>query len=378
VAQSFYREGRVAKPGFETFSLVYPGLRCDESGYIQEVGRMWGIKSNAVDAADSDVSCYTEHVRRYYDFPYPPNGVMHEPVMALAQAKAVRVHLTGLGGDQWLTGSLGHHADLLRRFRIADLIRQSRFDSQVLSDLGEPVSPLFLVVRYGLWPLLPLAAQRAIKWALMGERDGVPRWIGSQFARRIELSERLRKKKTAGQRFSSVVRRDLSLYLTSGWSSLQRDLTDRYGSWFGIELRHPFLDRRVIEFAMALPEEQRWQRNETKFVLRQAMRGLLPETVRQRRTKADFSHVHPKAMHAQGGERLFDSLAIVSLGWVDCEQVRNMYRHMATRFAQGDEDYTTYMWPLWMIFGIELWFKTVFMSSAAVSPRVSRMQEAAI
>ena len=376
VAHSLYREGLVAGPGFEAFSMVFPGLPCDESVYIQDVVRMWGIKSNAVDAKVPDASCYTEQVRHYYDFPYPPSGTIYDSVSALAQAKAIRVLLTGLGGDQWLTGSLGHQADLLRRFRILDLIRQSRFDSQVLSDLGEPTSPLFLVVRYGLWPLLARTPQRAIKWALMGKRDGVPRWIDPQFARRIQLSERLRKKKTAGHRFSSVVQRDLSLYLTSGWSSLQRELSDRYGSSFGIELRHPFLDRRVIEFAMALPEEQRWRRDETKFVLRRAMRGLLPETVRHRRTKADFSYVYPKAMHAQGGERLFDSLAIDSLGWVDGERVRKMYRHMATSFAQGGEDYTTYMWSLWMIFGIELWFKTVFLSGAAVSPRVSRVQEA--
>lgn len=378
VAHSLYREGVVANPGLETFSLLFPGMACDESGYIQEVGRMWGITSNAVDAVDPDVSCFTEQVRRYYDIPFSPNGVMLDPVMALAQAKAVRVHLTGVGGDQWLTGSLGHHADFLRRFRIADLIRQSRFDSQVLSGLDEPTSPFFLVVRHGLWPLLPRLAKRAIKWAILRERDGVPRWIDSQFARRIQLSERLRKKHTAGHRFPTVAQKELGLNLTSAWSSLGRESVERYGFWFGIEYRHPFLDRRVIEFAMALPEEQRWQRDQTKFVLRQAMRGLLPEAVRQRLTKADFSHLHPKAMHLQGGERLFDSLTIVLLGWVDRERVRQMYRHMAARFARGGEDYTTYMWPLWMIFGIDLWFKTVFVSGAAVSPRISCVQEAAI
>ena len=378
VAQSLYREGVVANPGFETFSLLFPGLPCDESGYIQEVVRMWGITSNAVDAADPDVTCFTEHVRRSCDFPDAPNGVMLDPVMALAQTKAVRVHLTGVGGDQWLTGSLGHHADLLCRFRILDLFRQSRCDSQVLSGLDEPTAPLFVVVRYGLWPLLPRAAQRVVKWALLGERDGVPRWIDSQFARRIQLSERLRKKHTAGHRFPTIAQKGLGLNLTSGWSCFGRESVERYGSWFGIEYRHPFFDRRVIEYALALPEEQRWRRDQTKFVLRQAMKGLLPETVRQRLTKADFSHVHPKAMHGQGGECLFDSAAIVSLGWVDRERVRTMYRHMATRFAQGGEDYTTYMWPLWMIFGIELWFKTVFLSGAAVSPRVSCVQEAAI
>lgn len=378
VAHSLYREGVVANPGLETFSLLFPRLPCDESGYIQEVGRMWGITSNAVDAPEPDASCYKEHVIRHHDLPYPPNGVMHDPVMALAQADGIRVYLTGSGGDQWLTGSLRHHADLLCRLRILALLRQARCDSRVLSHQDDPASPFYVVVRYGLWPLLPRAAQHTIKWAVRGEWDRVPRWINPEFATRIHLAERLRRKEFAGQRFPTFAQKELSLSLTSGLPSLQCELSDRYGSWFGIECRHPFLDRRVIEFAMALPEEQRWRRDQTKFILRQSMRGLLPETVRQRLTKADFSHVHPKAMHAQGGERLFDSLIIASLGWVDRERVRQMYRHMATRFAQGDEDYTTYMWPLWMIFGIELWFKTVFVNGTVVSPRVSCVQEATI
>jgi len=378
VAHSLYREGVVDGPGVETFSLVFPGMACDESGYIQEVVRMWAVESNAVKAEDPGASCYVEHVRRYHDFPYVPNGEMHNPLMALAQEKRVRVLLTGVGGNEWLTGGLRHHADLMCRFRILDLIRQSRLDSHVLSHDGDPTSPLFLIIRYGLWPLLPRRIQRAVKWALNGERNGVPRWIHPGFARRIQLAKRLREKESAGQRFPTLVQKELSLYLTSGWSSLGREWLERYGSWFGLEQRHPFLDRRVIEYALALPEEQRWRRDQTKFVLRHAMRGLLPETVRKRRTTADFSHVYPEALRAQGGEHLFDSLAIASLGWVDRERVSLMYRHMATRYVRGDGDYSTYMWPLWMIFGIELWFKSVFVSGAVVSPRVSRMQEATI
>lgn len=378
VAQSLYREGQVADPGFETFSLVFPGLRCDETAYIRHVTRMWDVKSNAVEPEDPRASCYADHVHRYHDFLSAPNGEMHNPLMALAQQKGIRVLLTGVGGDRWLTGGLRHHADLLRRFRILDLIRQSRFDSQVLSHDGDPMSSSFIIVRYGLWPLLPRPVQRAVKWALSRERNGVPRWISPEFARQIQLSKRLRGEESAGQRFPTLVQKELSLYLTSGWSSLGRESLERYGSWFGIEQRHPFLDRRVIEYALALPEEQRWRRDQTRFVHRHAMRGLLPEIVRQRLTTADFSHVYPEALHAEGGEHLFDSLAIASVGWVDGVQARLMYRHMATRYTRAEGDYSTYILPLWMIFGIELWYKTIFLGDAVVSPRVSRVQEAAI
>ena len=55
-----------------------------------------------------------------------------------------------------------------------------------------------------------------------------------------------------------------------------------------VEARVPFLDHRVVELALGLPEEHRISNGETKRVLRQAMKGLLPEPVRTRKDKLGF------------------------------------------------------------------------------------------
>ena len=138
------------------------------------------------------------------------------------------------------------------------------------------------------------------------------------------------------------------------------EMEERSASWFAIESRHPFDDRRVVEFGLALPEEQRWRGDQRKFILRQAMGGYLPKSVSQRLTKAEFSPVCAKALHTQGGERFFDTLSIGSERWIDEKQVRQMYRQMEQLFASGDERYLQFVWPLWNIFGIEMWFNIVF------------------
>jgi asparagine synthase (glutamine-hydrolysing) len=51
----------------------------------------------------------------------------------------------------------------------------------------------------------------------------------------------------------------------------------------GIEARHPFLDRRVVEFCLALPWDQKVRDGWSKFVVRRACGGLLPDEVRWRR-----------------------------------------------------------------------------------------------
>jgi asparagine synthase (glutamine-hydrolysing) len=64
---------------------------------------------------------------------------------------------------------------------------------------------------------------------------------------------------------------------------------DRDSMAHGVESRVPFLDYRLVEFALGLPEEYKLRRGMTKRVLREAMRGTLPELVRGRIDKLGFA-----------------------------------------------------------------------------------------
>ena len=263
-----------------------------------------------------------------------------------------------------MNGSAYHYADYLRDLKGVNLLRQLRFD---LSVAGLSLTS-YRVLRCGFWPLLPERARRSIRCTLM--RSSIPSWINLQFARRIQLSERLRKQPTRRE-FSNYAQRGRYHFLTSGDESLLLETLERTASCFGLELRHPFYDQRIIEFTLALPDTQCWRRDQQKFILRQAMHKLLPEIVRQRRTKADFSYVFPETLQAQRGEHCFDYLAIASLEWIDSERVRKMYRQMIQAYARGDKNYYINIYPLWMIFGIELWFKTVFSKAKSFTRKAS-------
>ena len=48
-------------------------------------------------------------------------------------------------------------------------------------------------------------------------------------------------------------------YFRYGWNTnIALDMVERFGTHFDVESRHPFLDRRLIEFCLGIPEEQRW------------------------------------------------------------------------------------------------------------------------
>jgi asparagine synthase (glutamine-hydrolysing) len=55
-----------------------------------------------------------------------------------------------------------------------------------------------------------------------------------------------------------------------------------------VEHRQPFLDHRVVELGLSLPPEHLFRRGWTKYVLRHAMRGLIPEEILWRREKTGF------------------------------------------------------------------------------------------
>lgn len=371
MAHALYRDGAATAHGFETFSLVFPGLSCDESAYIQDVARMWDIPSNRARPEGQNQAYFAKCAQQGLDFPGYPNGTMGNPLRALAQEKGIRVLLTGGGGDEWLAGSLYHAADLLRRLQVLPMLRRVGSDSDN-SDLREIART---AVECGVRPLLPLALRRTLK-RILG-RDGVPPWMNPDFARRISLAERLATAPTTS-RFANFAQADIHSTLTSGWWPHSFELEERVASRFGIEERHPLCDRRIVEFALALQEEQRWRGTRTKFVLRQAMNGLLPESVRRRSTKAEFFPVFLEAFQALGGLCFFQRLPSASMGWVSKERILTMYRQMAEHEATDAGTPTPYGWPLWMVAGIDLWLTTMPVQLPALAPAGSFLTKAVV
>lgn len=63
---------------------------------------------------------------------------------------------------------------------------------------------------------------------------------------------------------------------------------DRSSMAFSIESRQPFLDYRLVELLLSVPVSQKFRNGETKYILRQALRDILPEKVYNRRSKFGF------------------------------------------------------------------------------------------
>jgi asparagine synthase (glutamine-hydrolysing) len=350
-ALALQREATARPVPLETFSIIYDEPECDERLYAQEVAIASGIKCNFVAPTLIDYDQCLRQVRRYSDLPDYVNGAVFDGLRRELVRRGLRVVLTGLGGDQWLQGSEYYLCDLIARLQWRELWRQLRADRR-FGLLNSSPDKLRVLLRWGLKPLLPKPMVRGLKRLL--RRPLYPYSIEGSFARQVRLAERMDSEPLRPPHMD-YAQRSIYDYWVSPWLFHLLEMDDRSNAWAGVEGRHPFYDRRVIEFAFAIPEEQRARLDLTKFVLRQAMKGLLPERVRERRTKGQFGRVFIETFNRIGGERFFDTMAMESQGWVSAHRMRQLCRERLAR-------YPTNLWPLWTTFAVELWFREVLAS----------------
>ena len=368
MASLLRREGKVADAPFETFSLLFDHPDLDERSYIFETVKTIGLTANYPEPVPIDLAMCVETVRRYHDFTEYPNGGMWNRVWPAAREKGMRVLLSGTGSDEWMSGSVNVYADLLRAGHWRKLWQRVRDDSRRLPNANDRSAPEFFL-RHALWPLLPPALRKIGR--RLRNQPVVPDFINPAFAHRIGLSDRLQSepRRPAGMTFGQF-----ALYesFTSGWVAHGVDIFDRSTARFGVEERHPFHDRRLYEFLMAIPDDQRARDFRRKYILRNAMRGLVPDSVLARRDKADFSILFIQALERMGGEQFFDSMALESAGWIDRAKFQRTYRHRSEHYLDAN------IWPLWTAFALELWYRIIVLKGAPPVAPSARPATAAV
>jgi asparagine synthase (glutamine-hydrolysing) len=67
------------------------------------------------------------------------------------------------------------------------------------------------------------------------------------------------------------------------------EVVNRSAAAFTVEPRHPFMDKRLIEFCLALPPEQKLKQGWSRIVMRRAMQDILPKSVQWRGGKVNFN-----------------------------------------------------------------------------------------
>ena len=308
-------------------SLVFDELReCDERAFIAEMTPVLGTASRHVPA---------DHFGFFADTPSHPDP--NSPFCAwesasqalfgsLRQQGATHV-LTGLGGDDLLAGDRLAYFDRLRSGdlrAVGEIVRYAR--SQGMSPLG----PLY---RCFVAPGLGDARDRSLR-RLLGKATGseTPSWISPDLRQRTSLDQRLSERPK--RRFRHRAHQALYESMVVRCEPL-RALAwfDRRAGALGLEARHPFLDRRVLELVLAFPPGELFRAEPSKPLLRRAMAGVLPEKIRLRSDKTSLASAIDRQLRDKEAaivEKLLADPILGELGFVDSKALRLDYRRYRT------------------------------------------------
>ena len=131
-------------------------------------------------------------------------------------------------------------------------------------------------------------------------------------------------------------------------------MKDRVSMAYSIELRLPFLEHNLIDYALSLPEHFHFLYGRTKSVVREAMKGYMDEEVRvapKRSIQApqgEWLRIRPMADYI---EKIINSESFADRGFFDVKRVRNAFKE----FCNGKYNNSFFVWQ-WI--NMEEWFRT--------------------
>jgi asparagine synthase (glutamine-hydrolysing) len=338
LAETMRREGRISH-GIAGTVMMVDSLD-DESHYARAVVEQYGVRFETV----------TDYWLWQDDGEPPPPNDLPDPLYPMyARNRALcsivrnaggRVLFSGVGPDHFVAGNLYFFADWLARGKVLETIRELwRW-----SVLGK--KPFWkYAVDNAIAPLLPSTFRRlaAPRWAQVHD------WIAPSFARQLGLNERTAWGRALaaplGYKFAGQIESDIPHLAVC---------IDRGEFENGIEMRCPYLYRPFVEFCLRLPRELRIESATKKWVMREAMKGVLPEFIRARRDKGAISGRTRWALSREGSTvaTMLKSSVLAELGCIDIAKVRQAIERART----GDD---AVLFAVTRTLALEFWLQVI-------------------
>lgn len=269
------------------YSAVFPDLpRCDESPRIELLAEQLGLAGAEIEPRSRGVVALSLEYLRRWDLPNTGSGYLLEyPLIERAASDGVSVLLDGQGGNELFSLPYYLPADRLRHGRLISSIRLARAFPLALY-------PAPWKQTYAIWKLfalkgaLPYSVHDAVRRSRGFERYA-PNYLTPEAARLcFEVHDPWVWKQTDGPLWWAF-KLDL---MTRGWEQtrLTEYLRHRAAAG-GMEARSPLMDLRLVELSLAIPPEMGFDARHDRPLVREALDGRIPDSVRLWREKSNLA-----------------------------------------------------------------------------------------
>lgn len=266
----------------KTFSISFNGRSFDETRYVREIARRYDTEHHQLDVSPAlDLASAVEELAHYSDEPFADAGALPIWFLSALSRKHVTVALSGEGADELFGGYITYQADRYAAVarRVPEVARRGLlrvFRHWPVSD--DKISFEYKLKRFLEGSLLP-ADEAHVYWNGTFSDGQQKRFLrASNGAGVRDLFEADLPAADSGGSLSRYLAFDQRRYLVD--DILQK--TDRMSMAHSLEVRPPFLDHRIVEFAAGLPECMKISGGRQKIVLKRLMRDKLPSAVLRR------------------------------------------------------------------------------------------------
>jgi asparagine synthase (glutamine-hydrolysing) len=288
-----------------TFSLIFEDFpQSDERPFINAVLAPGGLKPHLLPGDRLNPFGDIEQKLWHTDEPlWLPDLSMDWESLQVVNRQGVRVVLDGMNGDVTVSWGFEYLIDLFCQGRVLSLLQEAVSGARRM-DYGL----VKLLKTFLLSPLTPEPMRRvwhSLKYGRGGPSLGI---IHPDFARRIGLPKRRQALKPAPPRLARPSRLYHWQLITSGGEPAGLELFNMTAAAFAVEYRYPYYDRRLVEFCLALPPEQKVYQGWNRMIVRRGLAHVLPEKVRWRGGKGDLNPSVAHRLLALGGETIAEAI----------------------------------------------------------------------
>jgi asparagine synthase (glutamine-hydrolysing) len=269
-----------------TFTSCYDDQKAfDEREYALAVARSVGATPHLVFPTPADFWSDFQKMAWHQDMPF--GGLSYYAqwrVMRAAGEGGVKVLIDGQGGDEVFGGyakfRYAYLMSLMQSHRWVSLTRE-------VSGMLNRADPYVRDLRNG-YRYLPGRMRRWLNVDSILQQVMTGDWQKAVTSESTPATRWWRHAGSNGSGPTLMQRIQMDDIVTDTLPQLLR-MEDRSSMAFSIESRVPLLDHDVVEYGLSLPDHLKVHHGWSKFAMREAMSGILPEPVRMRSTKLGFS-----------------------------------------------------------------------------------------
>lgn len=340
----------------KTCSVGFPDPSADERPFARQVAALFGADHHE-EVAAIDVAALIDDVARAFGEPFADSSALPSYVVSRLARQHVAVALSGDGADEVFAGYRRYPAHLLEqrvRTMAPRIVRAPLFSAAAALYPKLDWAPRPLRLKTTLHALSKSAAEGYANAMAANLPGRIARLLSKDFrasARDFNPYAAITQAMHGDDPLAAAQQADFATWLP-GRMLVKVDRTSMAHS---LEVRAPFLDHKLVEWAGSLPSEYKLYKGAGKRILKESLVGRLPDSILNR-SKRGFAPPLASWLQDKDGplDRLFLSRRWRDTGVINAQEIERMI----ARHRSGAGDY-----------GQELWTVIMYDAFLAVDPK---------